>query len=125
MIANYLQILKLDDSLVLVHFKLGCSYKEIKKYALHEDAKAQVDFTAVTELQKKADNLNPVLFPFDIPYTLQTSMDRTAFLSILLESFMGTNFDDIVKDYMLLFVENSEYALSDHKNGSMFIVNFR
>jgi hypothetical protein len=36
---------------------------------------------------------------------------------------MGAKFDDIVKDYMLSFVDNSEYSLNDYKNGSMFIIN--
>jgi hypothetical protein len=42
---------------------------------------------------------------------------------MLLESFMGAKFDDIVKDYMLSFVDDSEYSLNDHKNGAGFIIN--
>jgi hypothetical protein len=36
---------------------------------------------------------------------------------------MGASFDDIVKDYMLSFVEESEYSLNDHKNGAEFIID--
>jgi hypothetical protein len=50
-------------------------------------------------------------------------MDRTGFLSMLLEAFMGAGFDDLVKDYMLSFADDSEYSLNDYKNGSKFIVN--
>jgi hypothetical protein len=59
------------------------------------------------------------------PYLLhcEAGIDRTGFLSILLESFMGAKFDDIVKDYMLSFVEDSEYSFEDYKNGSIFITN--
>jgi protein tyrosine/serine phosphatase len=59
------------------------------------------------------------------PYLLhcEAGMDRTGFLAIILESFMGAKFDDIVKDYMLSFVENSEYSLNDYKNGSKLIIN--
>jgi protein tyrosine/serine phosphatase len=59
------------------------------------------------------------------PYLLhcEAGIDRTGFLSILLESFMGAESDDIVKDYMLSFVEDSDYSLEDYKDGSIFITN--
>ena len=36
---------------------------------------------------------------------------------------MEAIFDDIVKDYMLSFIDNSEYSMNDYKNGSVFIIN--
>jgi uncharacterized small protein (DUF1192 family) len=36
---------------------------------------------------------------------------------------MSATFDDIAKDYMLSFVDNSEYSANEHMNGSMFIRN--
>jgi protein tyrosine phosphatase len=59
------------------------------------------------------------------PYLIhcEAGIDRTGFLSMLLESFMGVKFDDIVKDYMLSFVDDREYSSSDYKNGSKFIIN--
>jgi protein tyrosine phosphatase len=59
------------------------------------------------------------------PYLIhcEAGVDRTGFLSMLLESFMGAKFDDIAKDYMLSFVDDSEYSLNDYKNGSGFIIN--
>jgi hypothetical protein len=36
---------------------------------------------------------------------------------------MGTKFDDIVKDYMLSFVDDREYCLNDYKSGSKFIID--
>jgi protein tyrosine/serine phosphatase len=58
------------------------------------------------------------------PYLIhcEVGIDRTGFLSVVLESFMGTKFGDIVKDYMLSFLDDREYCLNDHKNGSNFII---
>jgi hypothetical protein len=60
------------------------------------------------------------------PYLIhcEAGIDRTGFLSMVLESFMGVKFDDIVKDYMSSFVDDSEYSLTDYKNGSNFINTF-
>jgi protein tyrosine/serine phosphatase len=59
------------------------------------------------------------------PYLIhcEAGIDRTGFLSIILGSFMGAEFGDIVKDYMLSFVDNDEYSGADYKNGSLFIIN--
>lgn len=61
----------------------------------------------------------------DPPYLIhcEAGIDRTGFLSIVLESFMGAKFDDIVKDYMLSYVDNDEYSANDSKNGSLFVRN--
>jgi protein tyrosine/serine phosphatase len=61
----------------------------------------------------------------DPPYLIhcEAGIDRTGFLSIVLESFMGAKFDDIVKDYMLSYVDINEYSANDYKNGSMFVRN--
>jgi protein tyrosine/serine phosphatase len=61
----------------------------------------------------------------DPPYLIhcEAGIDRTGFLSLLIESFMGAAFDDIVKDYMLSFVESKEYSANDRKNGSLFMRN--
>jgi protein tyrosine/serine phosphatase len=53
----------------------------------------------------------------------EAGIDRTGFLSIILESFMGATFDEIVKDYMSSFVDNNEYSADDYKNGSRFMQN--
>jgi hypothetical protein len=59
----------------------------------------------------------------EAPYLIhcEAGIDRTGYLSLILESFMGAKFDDIVKDYMLSFVNNSEYSADDHRKGSEFI----
>jgi hypothetical protein len=59
------------------------------------------------------------------PYLIhcEAGVDRTGFFSLILESFMGAPFDDMVKDYMLSFVNSSKYALNDHKNGSRFMID--
>jgi len=65
------------------------------------------------------------LIEHEPPYLIhcEAGIDRTGFLSILLEAFMGAHFDDIVKDYMLSFVENNEYSIKDYKTGSVFVRN--
>jgi protein tyrosine/serine phosphatase len=59
------------------------------------------------------------------PYLIhcEAGIDRTGFMSILLESFMGAGFNDIVNDYMLSYVEPGEYSTDDYKTGSLFIRN--
>ena len=59
------------------------------------------------------------------PYLIhcQAGMDRTGFFSILLESLMGAHIDEMAKDYMLSFVENSEYSENDYMNGFRFLCN--
>jgi protein tyrosine/serine phosphatase len=59
------------------------------------------------------------------PYLIhcEAGIDRTGFLSLLIEAFMGAAFDDIVKDYMLSYVEGAEFSKDDYKNGSIFIQN--
>jgi hypothetical protein len=36
---------------------------------------------------------------------------------------MESKSDDIVKDYMLSFVDIDEYSINDYRNGSAFIMN--
>jgi hypothetical protein len=59
------------------------------------------------------------------PYLIhcEAGIDRTGFFAIILEAFMGAEFDDIAKDYMLSFVDNSEYFSYDYRNGLIFIRN--
>jgi hypothetical protein len=59
------------------------------------------------------------------PYLIhcEAGIDRTGFLSLLLEAFMGAAFDDMVKDYMLSYVEDGVLSEYDYKDGSIFIQN--
>jgi protein tyrosine/serine phosphatase len=61
----------------------------------------------------------------DPPYLIhcEAGIDRTGFLAIILESFMGAELNTIAKDYMLSFVDSSEYSHDDHRNGTIFIMN--
>jgi protein tyrosine/serine phosphatase len=78
-----------------------------------------------TKFHKKIRDGLIFILKHEPPYLIhcEAGIDRTGFLSMLLESFMGIKFDDIVKDYMLSFVDDSEYSLNDYKNGSNFITN--
>jgi hypothetical protein len=59
------------------------------------------------------------------PYLIhcEAGIDRTGFLSIILEAFMGSPLEDIARDYMLSFVDTGEYSANDSKNGRTFVVN--
>jgi len=57
------------------------------------------------------------------PYLIhcEAGIDRTGFLSLILEAFMGATFDEIVKDYMLSYIDRDEYSKKDHLEGSAII----
>jgi protein tyrosine/serine phosphatase len=59
------------------------------------------------------------------PYLIhcEAGIDRTGFLSIIFESLMDAQFNEIVKDYMLSFVDENEYTLNDSKDGILFLRN--
>jgi protein tyrosine/serine phosphatase len=59
------------------------------------------------------------------PYLIhcEAGMDRTGFLAIMLEAFMGAKFDDIVMDYMLSFVDKGDYSTNYYKDGAIFTRN--
>jgi protein tyrosine/serine phosphatase len=51
----------------------------------------------------------------------EAGIDRTGFLSIILEAFMGASLEDIVKYYMISFVDCSKYSPDDYKKGLDFV----
>jgi protein tyrosine/serine phosphatase len=59
------------------------------------------------------------------PYLIHCELGtaRTGFLSALLESFMGAEFEDLVKDYMLSFAAEDDYSEHDYTNGAKAIRN--
>ena len=61
----------------------------------------------------------------EAPYFIHcvAGIDRTGFLSVLLESLMGSPLDEMARDYMLSFVDASEYSKSDYRNGVIFLSN--
>jgi protein tyrosine/serine phosphatase len=59
------------------------------------------------------------------PYLIhcEAGIDRTRFLSIILEAFMGASLADIAKDYMLSTVDGDRCSPEDYKNGSVFVID--
>jgi hypothetical protein len=59
------------------------------------------------------------------PYLIhcEAGVDRTGFLSIILESFMGAVLEDITRDYMLSFVDSGEYSTNESEYGRGFVGN--
>jgi protein tyrosine/serine phosphatase len=77
------------------------------------------------KFNKRINNGLKFMMEHEPPFLIhcEAGIDRTGFLSIILESFMEMTFDDIVKDYMLSFVDINDYSLNDYKNGSTYIIN--
>jgi protein tyrosine/serine phosphatase len=77
------------------------------------------------KFREKIKNGIVFMIEHDPPYLIhcEAGIDRTGFLSLILEAFTGAKFDDIVKDYMLSYVDNKEYSDHDYKNGSLFMIN--
>ena len=59
------------------------------------------------------------------PYLIhcEAGIDRTGFFSIILGALMEAAFDDVVRDYMLSFVDENEYSVNDYNKGSIFLRN--
>jgi protein tyrosine/serine phosphatase len=59
----------------------------------------------------------------EAPYLIhcEAGTARTGFLSAVLEAFMEAQFDDMVKDYMLSYVDGDEYSRNDYDNGAKVI----
>jgi hypothetical protein len=59
------------------------------------------------------------------PYLIhcEAGIDRTGFLSIILEAFMGAPLEDIARDYMLSFVDTGEYFVNESEYGRTFMTN--
>jgi protein tyrosine/serine phosphatase len=59
------------------------------------------------------------------PYLIhcEAGIDRTGFLAIILEALMGANIHDLAEDYMLSFMDKSEFSPDGYKYGSIFIRN--
>jgi hypothetical protein len=124
--ANIKTILNLVDSLQSLQWKtMTCPwYKKIfdsgNALALH----ISMSFSAADKkFCKKLKSGLEFMADREPPYLIhcEAGIDRTGFLAIILEAFMGAKFDNIAKDYMLSFVDDSEYSADDHKNGMLFV----
>jgi protein tyrosine/serine phosphatase len=75
------------------------------------------------EFHKKLKTALLFMTKHEPPYLIhcEAGIDRTGFLSIILEAFMGASLEDIVKDYMISFVDSGKYSPDDYKNGLDFV----
>jgi protein tyrosine/serine phosphatase len=75
------------------------------------------------EFHKKLKKALLFMTKHEPPYLVhcEAGIDRTGFLSIILEAFMGASLEDIVKDYMISFVDSGKYSPDDYKNGLDFV----
>jgi protein tyrosine/serine phosphatase len=126
--ANIQTIINLSDSMYSVRQKIiYCPwYRKIfeKNNVIALNIKMNFNIKD-NQFNKKIKEGLLFIIEHDPPYLIhcEAGIDRTGFLSIILEALMETKFDDIVKDYMLSFIDESEYSLTDYKNGSIFIMN--
>jgi protein tyrosine/serine phosphatase len=121
-------IINLSDNLQSLKSKIICCpyYKKIfdenNVIVLNINMKFNIMENIFCQKIKKA-----ILFIIDHnpPYLIhcEAGVDRTGFFSIIVEAFMESKFDDIVKDYMSSFVDIDEYSIKDYKNGSVFVKN--
>ena len=127
-IAQIKTIINLCDSYYSLQSKIvNCPWYK-KKFdensVIALNVNMQFDIMEKTFLRKMGDAMT-FMIDHEPPYLIHciAGIDRTGFLSVLIESFMGAKYDDMVKDYVLSYVNNSDYSHNDHKNGSIFLDN--
>jgi len=121
--ANIKTILNLSDNIMFLKSKVKiCPWYENlinnnNVIALNINMKFNIMENNFT---KKIKQCILFIINHESPYLIhcEAGIDRTGFLSILLEAFMEARFEEIVKDYMLSFVDKNDY-----KEGEIFIKN--
>jgi protein tyrosine/serine phosphatase len=61
----------------------------------------------------------------DPPYLIhcKAGIDRTGFISMILEAFMDAGFRDIVKDYMTSFIYDGEFSEDDYWTAAPIVIS--
>jgi protein tyrosine/serine phosphatase len=123
--AGIKTVINLSDSEWTLEWKIaGCSWYRRMFEAGNVIAVNIMQFDILDrEFHKKLKDALLFMTERESPYLIhcEAGIDRTGFLSIIMEAFMGASLADIAKDYMLSFVDNGEYSPEDHKNGSVFV----
>ena len=126
--AKIKTIINLSDNIHVLQSKIrNCSWYEnllINNNVVAVNIDRQFDIMEKAFMQKIKQCII-FMISHEPPYLIhcEAGIDRTGFFSILLEAFMDANFEEIVKDYMLSFVENKEYSINDRNKGSVFLRN--
>ena len=126
--ARIKTIINLSDSPSMLRSKVVCSSWYNKIFNTNNVVALNIpmhfDITGKTFARKLKEC---ILFMIERepPFLIhcEVGIDRTGFLSILLEAFMGASFSDIVKDYMLSFVDEDAFSNNDYKAGTLFITD--
>ena len=126
--AKIKTVINLSDSIQLLKSKVLCCpwYKKMLEGGNVIALNISMRFDIMEkDFIKKIKQGVKFMIEREPPYLIhcEAGMDRTGMLAILLESFMGANFDDMAKDYMLSFVDESEYSKNDYRNGAMYALN--
>jgi protein tyrosine/serine phosphatase len=123
--AGIKTVINLSDSEWTLEWKIaGCSWYKRMFETGNVIAVHIMQFDILDrEFHKKLKDALLFMAERESPYLIhcEAGIDRTGFLSIILEAFMGASLADIAKDYMLSFVDNGEYSPDDYKNGSVFV----
>jgi protein tyrosine/serine phosphatase len=127
-LAKIQTIVNLSDSMAMLRNKVSCCpyYKKIydsnNVIALNINNILDIDNERFCRQMQKA-----LLFINEHhgPYLIhcEAGIDRTGFMVMLIEVLMNATFNEIVKDYMLPFVKDSNYSNKDFDRGKDVIIN--
>jgi protein tyrosine/serine phosphatase len=121
-------VLNLSDSLQMLRSKVSCCpwYNKIVRKDNVIALDINMNFNIMeNKFSQKIRQCILFMLEHEPPYLMhcETGTARTGFLSIMLEAFMEAKFDDMVKDYMLSYVDGDEYSKNDYDNGTKVIKN--
>ena len=126
--ANIKTIINLSDSNQSLESRITCCpwYQKMVKEnnVIPLNMSMDLDLTDSTLICKIGQAIM-FMIEHEAPYLIhcEAGMDRAGLMSILMESFMEAPFDDIVKDYMLSFVDSDDYSASAYQHGAGFLTN--
>jgi len=126
--SNIKTIINLSDDINSLKNKINCCpwYKNIFDDNNVIALGINMNFNIMDmKFTSKIKNALIFMIEHEPPYLIhcEAGIDRTGFLSIILEAFMEADIKDIIKDYALSFVDKNEYTLNDFNKNSIFIKN--
>jgi protein tyrosine/serine phosphatase len=121
-------VLNLSDSLQSLRSKVSCCpwYNNIvrKNNVITLDINTNFNIMG-SKFSQKIRQCILFMLEHEPPYLIhcEAGTARTGFLSMILEAFMEAKFDDMVKDYMLSYVDDDEYSKNGYNDGIRVIKN--
>jgi protein tyrosine/serine phosphatase len=121
-------VLNLSDNLQSLRSKASCClwYDSIVRKNNVIALDINMNFNIMeNKFSQKINQCVLFMLEHEPPYLIhcEAGTARTGFLSTILEALMEAKFDDMVKDYMLSYVDGDEYSKNDYDNGTKVIKN--